>query len=284
MQQVLTNLLRQFPDLSPKLRVAAKLILDRPGAVATTSMREFARQAGVTAPTLIRLAETLGFDNYSTFKAVFRDAIDNNYNFEQRASQLQRASETEGEIAIINEMEESGHRNIHNFYQNLDMDAVCRAADLIIKAPTVYVVAASAPHWMAAYMQYVGKMAVPQLRVPRTSGDGLIEGLIPIKAGNVILAMTYNPYARQTIEAIEFALSRGAQFIYLTDSIAAPLAAKADVLIQQSTESPQFFPSMVPVVAAIETLLAVIVARSGPEAISAIAECAEVRKQRYVSL
>ena len=283
MQQVLASLLEQLPHLSPKLRAAAKLILDKPNAVATSSMRELARQAGVTAPTLIRLAETLGYDSYQAFKNVFRDAIDN-YNFEQRADRLQRTSEADGEVAIINGLEEAGQRNIHNFYQHLNHEQLCRAADLIINAPTAYVVAASAPHWMAAYMQYVGKMAVPHLRVPRTSGDGLIEGLVPINEGDVVLAMTYNPYARQTIEAVEFALSRGAKFIYLTDSIAAPLADQADVLIQQSTESPQYFPSMIPVIAAIETLLAVIVARSGPEAVSAIAEYAEIRKHRYVSL
>ena len=282
MQQVLASLLEQLPDLSPKLRAAGKLILDKPNAVATTSMRELARQAGVTAPTLIRLAETLGYDSYQDFKNVFRLAVDN-YNFEQRADRLQRKSEADGEATIIHELEQAGQRNIHHFYQHLNQADVCRAADLIITAPTAYVVAASAPHWMAAYMQYVGKMAVPHLRVPRTSGDGLIEGLVPINKGDVLLAMTYNPYARQTIEAIEFALARGATLIYLTDSVAAPLADKADVLIQQSTESPQYFPSMVPVIAAIETLLAVIVARSGPEAVSAIAEYAEIRKHRYVS-
>ncbi|MEM7209020.1 MAG: MurR/RpiR family transcriptional regulator [Pseudomonadota bacterium] len=283
MQHVIDQLLEALPNLTPKLKQAAKVILDRPNAVATTSMRELARQAGVTAPTMIRLANHLGFDDYRQLKEVFLQAV-TNYNFEQRANQLQRASKTAGEAAIIQELADAGHRNINHFYQNLDLEAICRAADLIVNAETVYVVAASAPHWMGAYMQYVGKMAIPYLRVPRTSGDSLIEGLIPISSNDVVLAMTYNPYATQTMEAVEFALERGASFIYLTDSIAAPLADKATVLIQQSTDSPQFFPSMVPVVAAIETLLAVVVARSGPQAISAIAEYAEIRKQRYFSL
>ena len=280
MQKVVADLLELLPSLTPKLRAAAKLVIDKPNAVATTSMRSLAQQAGVTAPTMIRLAKTLGFENYSQFKSVFCDAIDN-FSFEQRASQLQQAFEAEGEGVIVRELAESGHRNIQHFYDNLDIDACCRAADLIINASSAYVVAASGPHWIGAYMQYVGKMAVPHLRVPRTSGDGLVEGLITIGKDDVVLAMTYNPYAKQTIEAIEFALSRGAKLVYLTDSQAAPLADRATVLIQQSTESPQFFPSMVPVVSAIETLLAVIVARSGQGALDTIAEYAEIRKQRY---
>jgi DNA-binding MurR/RpiR family transcriptional regulator len=91
--------------------------------------------------------------------------------------------------------------------------------------------------------------------------------------------MSYHPYSRHGIEAAEFALSRGARLIYLTDSKAAPLAARAEVLLIQKTDSPQFFPSMVAVMSALETLLAVIVARSGQKAIDSISNYAEIRKE-----
>ncbi|MFT5599700.1 MAG: DNA-binding MurR/RpiR family transcriptional regulator, partial [Chitinophagales bacterium] len=86
------------------------------------------------------------------------------------------------------------------------------------------------------------------------------------------------PYAKQGIEASEFALSRGARMIYLTDSKAAPLASEADVLLLQKTTSPLFYPSMVSVVSAIETLITVIVARSDEKVIKAISDHEEVRK------
>jgi DNA-binding MurR/RpiR family transcriptional regulator len=103
--------------------------------------------------------------------------------------------------------------------------------------------------------------------------------LIPVTRGDVILALAYHPYARHGIEASEFALSRGARLIYLTDSKAAPLASEAEVLILQKTASPQFFPSMVAVMVAIETLISVIVARSGERAIRNIADYSEIREK-----
>ena len=91
--------------------------------------------------------------------------------------------------------------------------------------------------------------------------------------------MAFHPYARHGIEAAEFALSRGARLIYLTDSKAAPLASEAEILILQKTASPQFFPSMISVIAAVETLIAVIVARSGDSAIRSIADYSEIRNE-----
>jgi DNA-binding MurR/RpiR family transcriptional regulator len=278
MRQLLETLFKATPTLTPKLKSVAKVILDNPNLVATTSMRALASRAGVTPPTMIRLANTLGFENYESFRQVFQTSI-NEQNFEDRANWLQLTSATDGIASIVHEIAESSLGNIKQFFQELDLDAVSEAADIILAAPNVYVIAAGGVHWIASYLYYVGKMAIPQMRLPRTSGNGLIEGLIPVKKGDVVLAMAYHPYARNGIEASEFALSRGASLIYLTDSKAAPLASKAEVLILQKTESPQFFPSMVSAMAAIETLISVIVARSGDDAIRSIADYSEIRKK-----
>jgi DNA-binding MurR/RpiR family transcriptional regulator len=278
MQKTLDALFKVTPTLTPKLKSVAKVILDNPNLVATTSMRALASRAGVSPPNMIRLANTLGFKNYESFRKVFQTSV-NEQNFEDRANWLQLTSSTDGVAPMVHEMAESGVGNLKQFFQELDLDAVSKAADIILQAANVYVVAAGGVHWLASYLNYVGKMAIPQMRLPRTSGNGLVEGLIPVKKGDVILAMAYHPYARHGIEASEFALSRGARLIYLTDSRAAPLASQAEVLILQKTESPQFFPSMVSVMAAIETLISVIVARSGDAAIRNIADYSEIRKK-----
>jgi DNA-binding MurR/RpiR family transcriptional regulator len=192
---------------------------------------------------------------------------------------LQLTSATDGIASVVHEIAQTGLGNMKQFFKDLDLDAVSQAADIILAAPNVYVVAAGGVHWIASYLHYVGKMAIPQMRLPRTSGSGLIEGLIPVCKGDVILTLAYHPYSRNGIEASEFALSRGARLIYLTDSKAAPLASEAEVLILQRTESPQFFPSMVSVMVAIETLISVIVARSGDQAISSIADYSDIREK-----
>ena len=284
MQQILESLFQLAPELTPKLKSAARVILDNPNLVATTSMRSLAKRCGVTPPTMIRLANAVGFENYESFRQVFQNAI-NDPNFEMRAGWLQRTSAADGIDAIVNDIATAGLDNVTQFYQDIDIDAVCKAADIIIGGPNVHVVAAGGLHWIASYLHYVGKMALPQLRLPQTSGNGLVEGLVSVAKGDVILFMAYHPYSRHSIEAAEFALARGARLIYLTDSKAAPLASQAEVLLIQKTNSPQFFPSMVAVMSALETLIAVTVARSGQKAIDNISNYAEIRKEArfYIS-
>lgn len=278
MQQILESLFKLNPSLTPKLKNAAKVILDNPNLVATTSMRALAKQAGVTPPTMIRLANTLGFENYDSFRQVFQASV-NERNFEKRANWLQNRSAAVGIASIVQRIAESGLGNVNQLYQELDLERVCAAADIILEAPHVYVVASGGMHSIASYLHYVCRMALPQIRLPRTSGNGLIEGLVSVRAGDVILGMAYHPYSRHSIEAFQFAQARGARMVYLTDSMAAPFAADAEVLLLQKTDTAQFFPSMVAVMSAIETLIAVIVARSGERALDSIADYSKIRSE-----
>jgi DNA-binding MurR/RpiR family transcriptional regulator len=278
MQQTLDALFKVTPTLTPKLQCAAKVILDNPNWVATMSMRALAGRAGVAPPTMIRLANALGFESYDRFKQGFQESV-NEQNFEHRANWLQNASATDGIASIVHSIAEAGLGNVNHFYQELDLERVCEAADMIVNAAKVYVVASGGLHWIASYLHYVGKMAVPQMQLPGTSGNGLVEELIPVEPDDVILTMAYHPYSSDSIEASKFALAQGARMIYLTDSKAAPLASQAEVLLLQKTASPQFFPSMVSVMSAIETLIAVIVARSGDNAIENIARYSQFRKE-----
>lgn len=270
MQEILDILFQRAPEMSPKLRQAAGYILDNPATVAVSSMRALAAKAGVTPPTMVRLAKNIGFKNYDSMRAVFQKSLIEP-DYRSRATSLQAIANLHGESELISELGLAAGNNIQRLFQNVTSAELDEVADLIRHAPTAYLVAAGAPHWIAAYMQYLGRMVLPHLRMPRTSGVSLIDGLFAISEGDVVLMLSFSPYAKQSIEAARFAKSRGAQLIYLTDSLAAPMAAEADNLLLVSTSSPQFFPSMVAAMAAIETIIAVIVARAGSSTIRDIA-------------
>jgi DNA-binding MurR/RpiR family transcriptional regulator len=278
LKALLETLRKTLPSLTPKLAQIARVVLDQPNRVATESMRALAKQSGVTAPTMIRFARELGFDGYDSFKNVFLASV-NEQDFAERANWLRQASENDGISSIIQNSAEASYRNNRKFYQSLDMTEICQAADLILNANNVYVVSAGGLHSIASYLHYVGKMAVPQMRLAGTGGGGLVESLIPLKKDDVVITLAFNPYARYGIEATRFALSRGAKLVFFTDSPAAPLASEATILLLQKTDSPQFFPSMVSVMSAVETLISVIVARSGENAVQNIATYSEIRRK-----
>ena len=62
-----------------------------------------------------------------------------------------------------------------------------------------------------------------------------------------------------------------ASVIAVSDSQGAPLAALSDVVLVAGTASPQFYPSMVGIVAIVETLIALVVSRGEEATLARIA-------------
>ncbi|NBR41237.1 MAG: MurR/RpiR family transcriptional regulator, partial [Alphaproteobacteria bacterium] len=62
--RTLTSLKEKMPMLSPRLRIVAKYIVDHPSDFGLDSIRETARKSGVSTYSLVRAANSLGFESY----------------------------------------------------------------------------------------------------------------------------------------------------------------------------------------------------------------------------
>ena len=82
--------------------------------------------------------------------------------------------------------------------------------------------------------------------------------------------MTFQPYRRDTLAAVQQAREQGAKVIGITDSSAATLCREADLGLVAPTHTPQFFQSNAAVAALLESLCALLVVRGGDQASAAV--------------
>ena len=70
--RTLTSLKEKMPMLSPRLRIVAKYIVDHLSDFGLDSIRETARKSGVSTYSLVRAANSLGFESYDQLREPFR--------------------------------------------------------------------------------------------------------------------------------------------------------------------------------------------------------------------
>lgn len=83
--------------LSPQLRIAARHMVANPEDVALNSMRALAIEAGVKPPTMVRLAQALGFTSYDDLRLPFQEWIryrDKSFTAQARDMQARTHEET----------------------------------------------------------------------------------------------------------------------------------------------------------------------------------------------
>ena len=277
------RLLRVFDDLPPRLQAAARWLLDHCDDVAFLSMREVARRAEVTPATMTRLAQRLGFDGFGDLRALFTDALRARaVPFRERAEGLRVRRDLDGDSALVTDTLAvvSGHLKTLSAPDTLS--AIAQAADIIQHSERAYWVGARsgfAPMHLGAYLlSLIGE----KTRLLDQAGGIGLDALGDLSPADALIALSIAPYTTSTVEAVSFAVERGAQVVAVTDSRAAPIARNASIAIIVPTETPSFLQTMTPAFLVVECLAALVAARRGERAVDAIAR-AEVLLDRLGS-
>ncbi len=266
-----TELKAAFDQLSPQLKEAARWVIDHPDDVALLSTREQARRAGVTAATMTRLAQRLGLKGYDRVRAMYAEAVRQRpQSYRGRAEELLIRRESEGDAALIQDIFASLSRHLQ---QLSSADAVSRftaAADSIAAAERVFCIGLRSSFAVAYIFHYVRSLFGSKSVLVDGAGGSGVDALRTIGSGDVLLAISVQPYVHHTLETAQYASSHGVRVIALTDSEVSPLAATATDVILVRTETPSFFHTMAPAFAAVECLAALVAARRGPDALAAL--------------
>ncbi|MBB6304964.1 MULTISPECIES: MurR/RpiR family transcriptional regulator [Rhizobium] len=269
-----TSLIKNSYERFPRqMKVAARWLVDHPTEVALLSMREQARRARVPPATLTRLAKRLGFDGFDKLKEGFADSIRERPEcFAGSGEELLARGEIGGDGVLICDTVDALQAHLSRFAQPSAIAALAAAADLIAEAKQILCIGRRSSFPVAYLMHHVGSL----LGSPTTLIDGMggssDDALRSVGPEDILVAVTVSPYTRFTIQAAEFAVSRGAKLVALTDSELSPIAKISKVVIRVRTEVPSFIHTMTPALAAVECLMELVAARRGSCALRALAD------------
>jgi DNA-binding MurR/RpiR family transcriptional regulator len=270
-EDVLAALSAALDRLTPEARKAAVHVLEHPGAVGVSSVREMAAAAGVKPNTLVRMARAVGFAGYDDLREPFRAAIrQGGGGFGDRAESLQTVARQGGLAGLYAEMARSAAANIEDTFARTGWQAVKAAADAIAAARRVDVLGVGLNHPLARNVAYLCDMAGLDIRAIPREGNLAADEVARLGEGDVLVALTFRPYRAEVVEAVAAARAQGAMIVGISDSPASPVVAGSAHGFVVATATPQFFTSTVAVSALLETLVAFVIADAGEDVIEAI--------------
>jgi DNA-binding MurR/RpiR family transcriptional regulator len=264
--KMISKLKADFETLAPRLKLVAKYIVDNPSDFGLDPIRETARKSGVSTYTLVRMAKHLGLDRFEDLRAPFRSALVSGSELTANMDWLEavagyqdtgpaQAEATLNTLSIV-------QRSLHQ----LDPAKAKRVVDMMFAARNVYLTGVRASYGLAYYFHYVGRMALPTLQLIPRHMNSAIDELNYADDQDILIAITFNPYSKETIQACQFAQSRGLKLILIADSdVIAPDLRPSEVIVV-STITTHFFACFSGAMATIENILALLVERGGTAA------------------
>lgn len=227
---------QRYPELSPRLQQVAQYVVENPSDMAMETLAVIAERCKVQPSTVVRFAKALGYDGSTQMQRLFRDKLlEGNVtpNYQERLRRAQKVKKKGAKAAslteLLHEIADSNIVALDHLHDNVSEQDMRDAVNLIKNADTVYVTGLRRSFPVASFISYIlsrfGK------RTCFIDGVGGLETVQSEMArdSDLLIAISYKPYASETFEFVTRVSKRKAKIIVITDSQFSPLVNMADI-------------------------------------------------------
>ena len=261
-QELIQRLNHSGKKLSKSHRRIAECIVSHYDKVVFMTASKLGEYVGVSESTVVRFAAALGYSGYPQLQKALQELIRHRLTASQRFEMTSDMDHAQ----VLNKVLKADIMNIRSTLDELDLNAFEKAIDRIIQARAIYVLGlrASAPiaeffvHYLEVHLQPTSRWS---LRASATYSSSF-----PASARTTCSSASPSPaIPARTIEAMEFARSRGAELIAITDGPLSPLHSTADVCLMAKSDMASFVDSFAAPLSLINALIVALSQRRRQE-------------------
>ena len=255
---LLTEIRNKMPSLSKGHRRIATFLLEHYDKAAYLTAAKLGEIAGVSESTVVRFAIELGFDGYTKLQSALEEVIKNKLTASQRmhVSYDRIAKNDKHILDMVLEKDADRIYSTLNSINRADFDA---AVKKMIDADTVYVAGERSAAPLAAFFAfYLNLMRPNVVNVGSAGSTAMFEHIFRIDRNDVFVGISFPRYSRRTIKAMEYAYTRGAAAIALTDTDKSPLALSATCCLTARSDMVSFVDSLAAPLSVINALLVAV--------------------------
>lgn len=245
--------------LSPALSRVAEVLLNDPEAVAFGTAASLAAAARTSPPTVVRLAEALGYDGYSALRDAMRDEL--SVRLATDAARVR--TPTPGDP--IERLRSVEHDNVDRTLDQLDETTFDAVVDLLDGDRRIWVLPSTqtfgVAHRFVDQLSIIGRRAVlldgPEFRIASI--------VATLRAGDVFLTMDIPRHEHAVVRIQRDAVERGAIPVVLTGGPSTGLATDGGHVIPFAATASGPFDSLVGLTVVATALVNALVDRHRPQ-------------------
>jgi DNA-binding MurR/RpiR family transcriptional regulator len=239
--------------LSKRLAQVAQFFLNHPEEVAVSTLVRLADLADVPPATITRFAKELGFQGFADLQLVFRERL-----LGPRlpyADRLSGAADLDQPGHVFGSFVEAAVQSLVRIEAALDRSQLDAFVEVMATSEVVHVAAARGAFGLGAYTVY-GLGSIGR-RAHLIDNLGAMRGMqvAAMGPGDTLLAMTFDDYTPETVEAARLAAERGNRVLAITDNALSPVAELAAHVLYVNEARLGHFRSQVPAMVVAQAMI-----------------------------
>jgi DNA-binding MurR/RpiR family transcriptional regulator len=268
-------------SLSPQQRVIAEYFLDHLQEIPFLSVPELAERTGASEATVVRFCQRIGYSGYSDLKEALVDLA----REEMKASNVEYdiGANSDGDKDFLRAMGKLEQHNIERTLDNIDQTTFRHVAASLFKADHIFTFGLGISAYLADLAAYLFTEHGLRSTCLATRYTSPREQLVVLRPSDLVLAFSFPPYSRQTLEVLEESRDKGVPTVVVTDKTTAPAVALAHDALVVSSHGMSFNNATSSVNVLLNALVVEIASRHRGETADAISRINRIlREQPYL--
>ncbi len=262
-QDILSRIQMGYPTFSKGQKKIADYILEHYDKAAFMTAYKLGQMVSTSESTVVRFATELGCEGYASFQKELQEIIRNKLTAVQR---MEVADNQIGEQETLKMVMESDLSKIKQTMEEIDIEMFHKAVDVLVNARKIYILGARSSAALAQFMGfYMNLLFKDVCMVGAASTSEVFEQIMRIDEQDVMIALSFPRYSKRTVQAVQYAKSRGSNIVAITDSESSPINQYATHRLTARSDMASFVDSLVAPLSVINALIVAIGMRKKEE-------------------
>lgn len=259
----------RYAAMSRRFQQIARYLVQSPNEVALESTKTIADNAGVHPSSLVRFAQSLGYDGFTTMQRVFQSRLTT-----AAPGLAERVAMLEGELGrqpgtanmtFLRDLVIRDIAALQHLIHSISEERLARAVELLHRARQIYVAGQLRSQPVASFLRYGLTMLKRDVILLDAAGGLATEQAKIMGPDCVLVAVSFRYYADEVVRIVENAGKAGLPVIGISDSQLSPLAKHATVFFDVPEDDYAFSRSLAAPMCLVQTLLTGLANRVQPE-------------------
>jgi len=254
-EDLISRIQEHYPKLSKSQKIIAEYILNHYDKAAFMTASKLGEKVGVSESTVVRFANTLGYDGYPELHDALQELIKLKLTTVQR---LELSDDLLNKESILKTVLKADINNIKTTLEEIDINVFETIVEKILKAKRIYIIGLRSSTALAEYMGFYLNLILDNIKIVTQGISDIFEQIFRVSKGDLVIGISFPRYSRRTIEALKFAKSQGADIVAITDSFISPLAGISDHVLLAKSNMASFVDSLVAPLSIINALVVAV--------------------------
>jgi DNA-binding MurR/RpiR family transcriptional regulator len=228
-----TAILEHYEDLSPRLQQIARFVLEDPHSMGVETLAVLSDRTGVPPSAIVRFAKTFGFEGAAPMQRLLKDGLlasqSSTSAYHERAKRFVGAlgERPSSDYTVLTEFAGASSLSLDHISEMVSRESFEQAVEMIGAASVIHVAGFRRAFPVSVYLSYLLQQAGKRtLLVDGVGGLGR-QQMAQAGAGELMIGVSFSPYAGETVELVEIAAEAGAEVLVITDSLVSAVAKRA---------------------------------------------------------